>query len=189
MSWCGGGEIRGHTRLAVAHDQRCSALHLRAGGSWPPSPGFGPLATLIFKLPPTAFRVRPGSHEAPERHLLDPLSRPCLRCAAPESSAAWAVAHLHPHPQGAESGGSSPPSPLLLLRRFGSWRRPDLMAFGAERRQGMPPVQSGCRCSHASSTWRAGQGCWAPLQSSRSRKGVDRPVLRAKGAVRWRSGS
>ena len=46
MSWCGGGEIS--PTPAVACRVRATHGYTFVGGSWPPSPGFAPCASLIW---------------------------------------------------------------------------------------------------------------------------------------------
>ena len=63
MSWCGGGEIR--VTPGVAWRRRAISTVTLKPGSWPPSPGFAPCATLISSSR-QAFRYSAVTPKRPE---------------------------------------------------------------------------------------------------------------------------
>ena len=170
MSWWGGGEIRATPALLL----RSQAMYASTlgPGSWPPSPGLAPWATLISNWRP----LRRYSGVTPKRpeaicfmaeQAVSPLRSP-LRPGrvAERPSPSTSV-------RGRKRAGSSPPSPLLLLPPIRFMAIASTSWASRERAPRlMPPVQKRAQMLSMLSTWSIGRGTAAGVSCSRSRRAV-----------------
>ncbi len=149
MSWCGGGEIS--DTPGVAWRRRAISSVTLKPGSWPPSPGLAPWATLISSSL-AAFRY---SAVTPKR---------------PEATCLIGELALSPLGRGLKRSAPSPPSPESdrAPMRFMAMVRVSC-ASGERAPKDMPGVTKRFLISVMLSTSSSGTGGSLRLKSSRSR--------------------
>ena len=152
MSWCGGGEI------SVTPLVECRRRAIRSvtfiPGSWPPSPGFAPCATLISSSSHW-FRYSAVTPNLPDAT--------CLIFAD----------GLSPFGSGTKCAGSSPPSPesdFAPIRFIATFNV--LCASGDKAPSDMPGVTNRLRIDVIDSTCSNGIGSPIGLIASRSRRWI-----------------
>mmetsp|Transcript_18339 Transcript_18339/g.37208 ORF Transcript_18339/g.37208 Transcript_18339/m.37208 type:complete len:211 (-) Transcript_18339:1269-1901(-) len=175
MSWCGGGEIS----VTPGFDSRSVAMYLSifCPGSWPPSPGLAPCASLISIW----LALIRYSGETPKRP-----DATCLICDVGRSP------FLSPRRYGKEAEtpssstslmrlkrlSSSPPSPELLLPPKRFMAMPSVSCASRDSAPSdMPPVQNLRMISSTGSTLSMEIGSRSDLMSMRSRSTVSGAAL------------
>mmetsp|Transcript_8219 Transcript_8219/g.20044 ORF Transcript_8219/g.20044 Transcript_8219/m.20044 type:complete len:210 (-) Transcript_8219:2720-3349(-) len=166
MSWCGGGEIS----VTPGFERRRVAMYWSTfwPGSWPPSPGFAPCASLI-SICSADMRYSGVTPKRPEATclVLDVAMSPFWRPRSPgkvgDSPSTTSV-------MGLKRLLSSPPSPQLDFPPIRFIAMPSTScASGESAPSDIPPVQNLRMMASTGSTSERGTGLRSDLMSSRSR--------------------